>query len=333
MGKAEDFLNEPISIIVPVYNVEPYLNRCVASLVHQTYSNLEIILVDDGSTDHSGEICDDWGKKDSRIQVFHKANGGLSDARNYGMQFATGNYLAFVDSDDWAEPDMYEVLYRLITTYHGDISMCAANSVDGEGKTITTHGLPPAVAWNQDVTVYRGQDILKAHLSKNNLINAGVWNKLYRREIVEGIQFPKGKLYEDVFTSYQFLARAQVLVKTKRHEYNYFQRENSICRQDLTLQNFDSIDANAARYNYIVDHAPELEPLARERMLVNTLNLAFRIAKEKKMKQFSSQIKRLQNDVKRYRLDDCGLNGKQQFGLKAFQLNGPLFAFLVHVLY
>ena len=127
-----------ISVIVPIYNVEKYVNKCVGSIVNQTYTNLEIILVDDGSPDRCPEICDEWAKKDSRIKVIHKKNGGLSDARNAGMKIASGDYIAFVDSDDWIAPEMYERLLMAIKNDNSDIAACAVKMVweDGSSRTI-----------------------------------------------------------------------------------------------------------------------------------------------------------------------------------------------------
>lgn len=333
MKRYKHVVQEQISVIVPVYNVEPFLNRCIQSIVDQTYRKLEIILIDDGSTDNSGKMCDKWAAQDPRIRVIHQVNGGLSDARNHGMRIACGNYIGFVDSDDWLESNMFESLYRLIKKYHADISMCAANSVDLEGKVIGTGDVPVKRSWDEAISLYRNKEIMEAHLSKRNLINAGVWNKLYKKEVLKDIEFPKGKLYEDMFTTYRILAQSKVLVKTAMHGYNYLQREGSICKKKLTANNFDSLEANRERYQFVLEKFPEFETMARERMLTNLLNLAFRIVKEAKTDCFREQIKYMRRELRQYSLSGCDLNTKQWIGLKCFAFNENIFSILTSILY
>ena len=159
-----------ISIIVPVYDVEPYLRKCIDSILIQSYRDLEIILVDDGSPDNCGAICDEYAEKDKRIKVIHKKNGGLSDARNAGLDIATGEYIGFVDSDDWVMPDMYEYLYKAVKEYDADMSVCGY--YDYWGKTISGR-------YCQDIQVYKGQEGIKALLDLK--FGNYVWNKLYKR--------------------------------------------------------------------------------------------------------------------------------------------------------
>lgn len=322
-----------ISVIIPVYNVEMYLTKCIESVINQTYNNIEIILVDDGSTDKSGKICDYFSKRDSRIKVIHKENGGLSDARNVGLQNASGDYIAFVDSDDWLEEDMYECLYNLIYEYQADISMCAANSVDVDGKIVGSGRFPDKGKNYENVKVYVDSEILKAHLSKTNDINAGVWNKLYRRNIVDGIEFPKSKLYEDVFTMYKYLDRASKVVKTRSHKYNYFQREDSICRKKFCKKNFDSVEANNERYVFVKKNYPELEPLARRQVLINLLNIGFRLAKSNQLTEFRTELFQVVKDTKKLPLIKCDLNFKQKCGIFLMRINLGFFQYIAKIMY
>lgn len=322
-----------ISVIIPVYNVEKYLERCIESVINQTYNNIEIILIDDGSADKSGKICDYFSKIDSRIKVIHKKNGGLSDARNVGLQTASGDYIAFVDGDDWIEKDMYECLYNLICEYQADISMCAANSVDFDGKIVDSGKFPDKGKNYENITVYMGDEIIKAHLSKTNDINAGVWNKLYRRNIINGIEFPKSKLYEDVFVMYKYLNRASKVVKTRSHKYNYFQREDSICRKKFSQKNFDSVEANKERYLFIKKNYPELEPLARRQVLINLLNIGFRLAESNQLIEFRPELFGAIKDTKKLSIIKCDLNFKQKCGIFLMRNNLGLFQYMTKIMY
>lgn len=322
-----------ISVIVPVYKVEPYLERCIQSICRQSYSNLEIILVDDGSPDKCPEICDQLAKQDSRIVVIHKANGGLSSARNAGLTVATGDYIGFIDSDDWIEPDMYECLYNLIKEYQADISICGANSVDSEGKIVELGKYPEKLLGYKQITIYEKEQILAAHLKPSNDINAGVWNKLYRREIVEGIEFPEAKLYEDVFTTYKYLDRASRVVKFSTHKYNYFQRADSICGKSFTANNFDSVQANRERYEFIKKQYPDLESMARERLLTNLLNIGFRLAKMNQLTKFRNELTEAIKDTRHMKIRGCGLSKKQEWGIRLMCTNLGLFELMVKKIY
>lgn len=208
-----------ISVIVPVYKVENYLRRCIESIQAQTYRNLEIILVDDGSPDNCGAICDEYASGDERIHVIHKANGGLSDARNTGINVARGEYLGFIDSDDFIANDMYELLYQRIIEENADISICdAAVTNDGEKATFTD---------SEAKDIFEGEDILLAMIYRNRF-TVNTWNKLYRRELFQNIRFPKGMLYEDLATTYKLMMQAKCVVYSHSKKYAYVQRNGSI---------------------------------------------------------------------------------------------------------
>lgn len=208
-----------ISVIVPVYKVEKYLRRCIESIQAQTYCNLEIILVNDGSPDNCGAICDEYASRDKRIHVIHKTNGGLSDARNAGINVARGDYLGFIDSDDFIANDMYELLYQRIIEENADISICdVAVTNDGEKATFTD---------SESKDIFEGEDILFAMIYRNRF-TVNVWNKLYRRELFQNIRFPKGMLYEDLATTYKLMMQAKCVVYTHSKKYAYVQRNGSI---------------------------------------------------------------------------------------------------------
>ena len=190
-----------LSVIIPVYNVKPYLEKCVESIVDQTYHNLQIILVDDGSTDGSQTICDELAQKDSRIVVIHKENGGLSTARNVGMDRAKGDYIAFVDSDDWLERNMYEVLINQLEAHDADLVACSFYECKGDEKK--------AVGDSKNISVFNTEEIF---INKNQL-RFLVWNKVFRRSFVEKLRFVPGQVYED------FHFCRQVFLKTKQLIY------------------------------------------------------------------------------------------------------------------
>lgn len=211
-----------ISIVVPVYNVEKYLDYCIDSLVKQTYKNLDIILVDDGSTDASGLKCDEWAEKDDRIRVFHKDNGGLSDARNYGIKHSKGEYIGFVDSDDFVEKEMYEQLMDALQETSSDISMCYAIDENEIGISPTYK--------SEEFTVLNAEEALFDLFTDNIYVRHAAWNKLYRRRVWTDILFPKNRLFEDAAIMYQVIDKAKNIVCIKSEMYHYVQRNGSISK-------------------------------------------------------------------------------------------------------
>lgn len=212
--------NGKISIIVPVYKVEQYLERCVNSLTNQTYKNIEIILVDDGSPDQCPQMCDGYAGEDSRIKVIHKKNGGLSDARNAGLDAATGEYIAFVDSDDWVEPDFIEQLYVNAKKEDADISIIGCTLVwdDGRRKPVSN---------DKGYYVFDNEKAIREMLAQRKF-GCMVCQKMYRKQIFDTVRFPVGKLYEDVAVSMPTFLKARKVVFSGNHGYNYYQRNDSI---------------------------------------------------------------------------------------------------------
>lgn len=221
-----------ISVIVPVYNMEQYLERCINSIVDQTYRNLEIILVDDGSTDRSPRMCDEYAAKDGRIKVVHKVNGGLSDARNAGLQVATGTYIGYVDSDDWIEPQMYQRMYEACIEHQAQVAVCRyakiyRDHVDREG--------------NGQVTVFDREGILKIYLmdQPEYVVYNSVWSKLFAREVVEGVLFPVGKNSEDIMYTTKAFCKLEKAVYIDECFYDYvLDREGSIMNVNRTQRMF-----------------------------------------------------------------------------------------------
>ena len=222
-----------LSIIVPVYNVEKYLNRCLDSILNQEYKDFELILVDDGSSDDSGKICDTYSLKDKRVKVIHKENGGLSSARNAGLNKASGSYVGFVDSDDWITEDMYSFLINNALKYDSDIVASAYRLTKGDSSTKIR---------KEFVICLTGKEKLKfyfEHGMKSRVADYSVCNKIYRKYLFEEIKFPEGQLYEDGVTNYKLIKKANMYVKSNKITYFYFQEGNSITRNSFSKQDYD----------------------------------------------------------------------------------------------
>jgi len=231
-------MKEIISVIVPIYSVEKYLSRCIESIINQTYRNIEIILVNDGSPDNCGQICDEYAKKDERIYVIHKKNGGLSDARNAGLKIAKGEYISFVDSDDWIHEKYIEKLYDLITKSNADISMCDFIKTSDDNVKVDNS--------NEEITEYSNIEALDLLMGgKLNVQFVVSWGKLYKRRLFENIKFPIGRIHEDEFTTYKLLYKAKKIVFTTSKLLFYWQREDSIMGTgEYNIKNrLDALDA------------------------------------------------------------------------------------------
>ena len=251
-----------ISVIVPVYKVEPYLDKCVRSIVEQTYQNLEIILVDDGSPDNCPAMCDAWAEKDSRIKVIHKENGGLSDARNAGLAIATGDYIAFVDSDDWIAPDFIRELYYAMERTGAEIAECGTTYVDESDKVLRQRGVAP-------VTEMDKLEALRRLVLEDGIYQT-VWNKLYRRAVIEDILFEKGKHHEDDFWTYQIFDKIEKLAVVERPMYYYLQRSGSIIGTGYTIKRLDGLEARFLRMLYLQKY-PELAVLTRQNLILDCM--------------------------------------------------------------
>ncbi len=204
-----------VSVIVPVYGVERYLDRCIRSVVNQSYRHLEIILVDDGSRDRCPAICDTWAGRDPRIRVIHKSNGGLSSARNAGLDVAGGEFIAFVDGDDYVDPEYVSTMIGAVQDVHADLAMCSVFHEDADGNAIAQM-VPVHRREYAPVTDVRktcpGMDCMRQRGDENGADNVVAWNKLYRRSLWEDIRYPLGKLHEDEFVTYRILARVGLAV-------------------------------------------------------------------------------------------------------------------------
>lgn len=228
-------MEELISVIIPIYNIEEYVSRCVESVLRQSYKNIEIILIDDGSTDSSGQLCDEYEAQDERIVVVHKSNGGLSDARNVGIDIATGKYLVFVDGDDWISERHIELLYADLISSSADISICSC-SISYDGNNAFTHP-------QKKIHFVMGSEETIEKMLFSRYFSVSAPFKLYKRVLFNGIRFPVGKLYEDMYTTYKVVQKAERIVFSNDNTYSYFQRVGSITSQKLGKKQFELFDA------------------------------------------------------------------------------------------
>lgn len=240
-------MNPLISVIIPVYNVEKYIDRCITSIVEQTYKNLEIILVDDGSPDSSGVICDEWAKKDSRVIVYHKQNGGLSDARNFGTDKATAELITYIDSDDYILPEYVEYLYKNLIENDADISCCDFKFVYGEESLLffeENNGLNNVEKVSGKKACY---DLMTSVLGTYYVIAPC---KLYKKQILKNAQYPVGRYHEDEATTYKYLYAADYVAKGDKKLYAYFQNESSIMHKRNEKRHKDCVWALSERSKF-----------------------------------------------------------------------------------
>lgn len=214
-----------ISVIVPVYNVEKYIERCIVSIVEQTYKNLEIILVDDGTPDKSGVICDEWAQRDNRIVVYHKQNGGLSDARNYGTVKANGELITYIDSDDYVLPEYVEYLYNNLVAYDADISCCDFECVYKADRNLKFKENDKIINVDKVTGKNACYDLMAGIYWQYYVVAYG---KLYKKQIIDKYQYPIGRYHEDEATTYKYLYSADYVVKGDKKLYAYYQNAAGI---------------------------------------------------------------------------------------------------------
>jgi glycosyltransferase involved in cell wall biosynthesis len=243
------YMKPAISIIVPVYNLEPYIRGCLESILAQTFSNFEVILVNDGSTDRSGDICDEFSKLDSRVKVVDQEYGGVSAARNSGVKASQGEYIGFVDGDDYIDKNMYQGLYILCKETNSDISICKlGREINGE---LINKGQDHFIKEMDNTEAMR-------ELFKGVLYRFSLCNKLFKRKCFENIQFPEGRIHEDLSTTYKLFANADKAVFTNFVGYIYVKRENSILTSRFNAKRLDAFIGWDEMLTFMKKRYPEL---------------------------------------------------------------------------
>ena len=230
-----------ISVIVPVYNVERYIDKCIKSIINQTYKDIEIILVNDGSLDNSGKICDYYAIKDKRIKVIHKKNGGLSDARNTGLDVAKGQYIVFLDSDDWVDKYFLEKLYNLSDKYDADIVCCNFKNVYSENEDLHH---------SNDIKLYSNMEALNYLYTNDGIKMVIAWNKMYKAELFKVNRYPIGKIHEDEFLTPKLIYESKKIVCTEDELIYYRQTDNSITNSKFNKKRLDAIEALVNRRDF-----------------------------------------------------------------------------------
>lgn len=247
-----------ISIIVPVYNVEKYIDKCIDSIIGQTYKKIEIVLVDDGSTDNSGKICDNYSKKFANVYCFHKKNGGLSDARNYGIEKSNGKYLTFIDSDDFISKDFIKALYSGVEQFDSDIVMSGLSSFSNY-KNVKNY------SFNENKIIKLTKEECYKKMLMQDQIDVNATAKLYRKEIFDDIRFPVGYYYEDIQIIDKIVEKAKKISMITYKGYNYLQRKDSIMYGKMSLKRLSLIDKTDELIKFTSIKYPKIKKYAIHR--------------------------------------------------------------------
>lgn len=244
-------MNELVSVIVPVYKTEKYLNYCINSIVSQTYNNLEIILIDDGSPDRCPAICDLWKEKDERIKVFHQVNAGGGQARNLALDKSKGKFVIFVDSDDYIAPFMIEFLYK---QFQDDVDIVECGYCITHSDNAEFDGESKGYRWE----FFSAEEAVLENI-KDRIFRQIIWNKMYRKSVVGNVRFPVYKNIDDEFWTYQVLGNARKVIYTNKVLYAYRQQENSVMHSLNAVQRFQALEAKLQRHEYICKYMPVLK--------------------------------------------------------------------------
>lgn len=275
-----------VSVIVPIYNTEKYLNRCIESIVGQTYCNLEILLIDDGSTDNCPRICDTWAEKDCRIKVVHQTNAGQSSARNVGLDIARGEYILFVDSDDYISEDHINCLHDLVAMLNVDIAACELLCIDDEGQIFN------APYNDGEIEVLDTASAL-SELLEGKLLSHGPMAKLYDRKLFAHVRYPVGKIYEDMGTTYRTVLMCNKVAVLRQASYYYVYRYNSTLHCKFTAKEMDALQMEDMMREDILKHYPHLEEKVNCHSFAIYTNLLEKIDKRKNRECYTEIQKRI----------------------------------------
>lgn len=296
-----------ISVIVPVYNVEPYIRQCLDSIISQTYQNLEIILIDDGSPDNCGAICDAYARSDKRIKVLHKENGGVADARNEGLAISTGKYIGWVDPDDWIEADMFEYLLSNAERYSSEITVCSRVEQYPQRTRIKT--------WDEQQLLNTEQALQQ--LLINNQMGSYLWDKLWKWELYGGIEFPKGRTFEDISIMHKLFVKADRVLCLPEIKYHYRQRNDSIVGAQKLKSRINRFIADKQRYDDLLADWPQFTHLLEVQCMeaaVNVWNSYYDSTKHQR-KAFAATLQSISEFSKEHYRNalccmDLGITGK-----------------------
>lgn len=285
-----------ISVIVPIHNVDKYLSKCINSILNQSFKNLEIILINDGSSDNSADICEYFAKKDRRIVLFHQSYQGVAEARNRGLDLASGEFIGFVDSDDWIEHDMFEFLYLNLINNNVDITICNYKSVDTDGSLLYCD--------KKNKLLMNNPAALEHYLTDNQNY---LWNRLYKRHLFAGVRFPKNRVFEDVFIGYRLIEQANNILILPECKYYYVSHKDSITKRAFSSSRIDLVEAYIDRYYFLLPRYPELEKICRRFIHLGLLAILFDSLESSNIDLYKGDILKIISKVKHFDLDDCDL--------------------------
>lgn len=314
-----------ISVIVPVYNVEKYLNKCVDSILNQTFEDFELILVDDGSPDNCGNICDEYAQKDNRVKVIHKKNGGLSDARNAGIDCAIGEWLSFIDSDDWVENNFLEILYSNAVKYQAEIVIVNLHKVFDEK---CEHAIPV------NEICCNGIESLNYLYGTQSVYMNVAWNKLYKKSLFDNVRYPVGKFHEDGFTTYKLLNMCKKVYMSNCDLYCYYQRNNSIMNNKFSENRVDEYFVYCERRKFFSEHNLKKSFIENERTILSCIfSLTTRIFKSDLTEAFKKKYyKMFRKDLKKnYKFLVENISIKQKISLDIYIVSPYAFIFTYYI--
>lgn len=278
-----------ITVVIPVYNIEKYIKKCVDSVIRQSYRNLQIILVDDGSTDNSGRICDELAEKDSRIQVIHKENGGLSDARNAGLDRAAGKYIGFVDGDDYIDEDMFEVLYSAI--WRDDIDMASCGYYEEFADKVNI------MCCSKKTVLLDRKQAYQALFNRNAILGCSSCNKLFKKELFGSVRYKKGIQSEDLELIYRIIHSARYIVCVNSVKYHYYHRPESITTRSFNKKSLDFIKTMDEIILFINHTYPDIIKQAYSYRLTWLLSSLRLIYASRPKKEYGAEKKLVQNKI------------------------------------
>lgn len=317
-----------ISIIVPVFNVEKYINKCIDSILMQTFSNFELILVDDGSTDNSGKICDEYLGKDNRIKVIHQKNSGLSCARNVGIENSTGNFLGFVDSDDYLESDMYQILYDDIKHFDADISVCQFyDEYDGKRYFNNRKSKIKRCVFD-NISAFK-------FTVEGNFLTVNAVNKLYSRRLFDNVRYPVGKTYEDAFVTPILMFNSKRISYNPSPKYVYVHRKNSITSSEYNPSDFCIIEAYENIFLFAKKNIPSLSYTAYQKCLYSYSSFLDKVILIKNFKNknlINKIIKILKRNSLNILTSNC-FSWKKKLKIIFIKINLKLYKFILKLVY
>lgn len=309
-----------VSIIVPIYNVQDFVEKCIESILNQTFEDFELLLVNDGSTDHSKEICERFVERDNRVRLLNKENGGLSDARNYGLDNSKCDYIIFIDSDDYVDKRFVEDLYTAITDADSEVSICEYSEVNEQGNLISVVGLNN----HDNSSELTGKDILRLFYQPGGVVNQVVWNKIYKRSVFKNIRFATGRLYEDGYIIAPLYWNIRKVSLVRKKLYFYVKRSGSIMNSTLNMKKLtDADEAFLYRMEFFKKRDNELYLLAIDEYLSWIITVSGYVYSDSGARDF---IIYLQNQFRRY--VNLSANKSLKVKLKYFIVKRSLIVFV-----